>query len=130
LATYLLTTLYLAVLIVATYSLAILYPLARDPALPESSFWLYVDLVWYWLGLSGIFIVLFAHEVQEVSVGLLLCISSVDLLYAALSKSVGLLPIGLLSAISILLALGSAYLALLFYLRLQQWQLPSPEEWD
>jgi hypothetical protein len=130
LATYLLTTLYLAVLIVATYALAILYPLARDPTLPESSFWLYVDLIWYWLGLSGLFIVLFAHEVQEVSVGLLLCISSVDLLYVALSKSIGLLPIGLLSAISILLALGSAYLALLFYLRLQQWQLPSPEDWD
>jgi len=63
-------------------------------------------------------------------VGLLLCIGSVDLLYVALSKSVGLLAIGLLSAVSILLALGSAYLAQLFYLRLRRWQLPSAEEWD
>lgn len=130
LSTYLLPTSILAVLMVATYTLAVLYPIAQAPNLPASTLWFYVDLVWYWLGLSGLFIVLFAQEVQEVSVGLLLCCSSVDLLYTALSHSVGLVAIGLLSAVSILLAVGSAYLAQLFYQRLRRWQLPSAEEWD
>jgi len=130
LSAYLLPFSSLAVLIAATYTLAMLYPLARTPILPDSLFWFYVDLIWYWLGFCGLFNMLFAQEVQEVCVGLLLCISSVDILYTALSRSVGLLSIGLLSAVSILLALGSAYLSLLFYLRLQRWQLPSAEEWD
>jgi len=129
LSTYLLPLAALAVLAVATHALAELYPLARGPTLPEVP-WRYVDLAWYWMGLSGLLIILLAQEMQEVSVGLLLCIGSVDLLYVALSKSVGLLAIGLLSAVSILLALGSAYLAQLFYLRLRRWQLPSAEEWD
>jgi hypothetical protein len=67
---------------------------------------------------------------QEVSVGLLLCIASVDLLYTSLSRSGGFLAIGLLSAVSILVALGSAYLAQLFYLRLQRWTLPAADEWE
>ena len=45
-------------------------------------------------------------------------------------RGVGLVAIGLLSVVSILLALGSAYLAQVFYLRLRRWQLPSAEEWD
>jgi hypothetical protein len=129
-ATYLVPTAALAILIATTYALATLYPVARGPTLPRDSAWFYVDFVWYWLGLSGIFVMLFAREMQEVSLGLLLCIGSVDLLYTVLSRSVGLLAMGLLSAVSILLALGSAYLAQLFYLRLRRWQLPSAEEWD
>ncbi|MBN1484847.1 MAG: hypothetical protein JXA37_09005 [Chloroflexia bacterium] len=127
---YLLPTFALAILIAATYALARLYPLVGSVNLPETTFWFYVDLTWYWLTLSGLFIVLFAREVQEICVGLLLCLAGVDLLYTTLSESMGLLAIGLLNAVSILLALGSAYLALLFYLRLQGWQLPSAEEWD
>jgi hypothetical protein len=130
LANYLLPIAALAVLVIVTHALAILYPLVRSPSMPESSLWIYVDLVWYWLGLSGILIVLLAQEMQEVSVGLLLCIGSVDLLCTALSRSEGLLAIGLLSAVSILVALGSAYLAQIFYLRLRRWQLPSADEWD
>jgi|GEM_PF-362937 len=133
LANYLLPIAALAVLVIATHALGILYPLVRSPSLPESpvwGLWLYVDLVWYWLGLSGILIILLAQEIQEVSVGLLLCIASVDLLYTALSRSGGFLAIGLLSAVSILVALGSAYLAQLFYLRLQRWTLPAADEWD
>jgi hypothetical protein len=67
---------------------------------------------------------------QEVSVGLLLCIGSVDLLCMALSRGEGLLAIGLLSAVSILVALGTAYLAQIFYLRLRRWQLPAADEWE
>ncbi len=120
----------LAVLVIATHALAILYPLTRATTLSTGPLWGYVDLVWYWLALSGILIVLLAQEMQEVSVGLLLCISSVDLLYTVLLRSMGLLALGLLSAVSILLALGSAYLAQIFNLRLHGWRLPSAEEWD
>ena len=127
---YLLPVSALIVLVLVTHALAILAPLARVPTLPEPVLWGFVDLAWYWLGLSGAVVVLFAQELQEFAVGLLLCMSSVDLLYTALSRSVGLVAIGLLSVVSILLALASAYLARVFYLRLQRWLLPSPEEWD
>lgn len=127
---YLLPASALVVLVLATHALAILAPLARVPTLPDPVLWGVVDLSWYWLGLSGLVIVLFAQELQELAVGLLLCMGSVDLLYVALSRSVGLVAIGLLSVVSILLALGSAYLARVFYLRLHRWQLPSAEEWD
>jgi hypothetical protein len=130
LATYLLPISALAVLVIATHALAILYPLVRATTIPANPLWGYVDLVWYWLGLSGILIVLLAQEIQELSVGLLLCISGVDLLYVALARSVGLVAIGLLSAVSILLALGLAYMTQIFYLRLHRWNLPSAEEWD
>jgi hypothetical protein len=130
LATYLLPISALAVLVMATHALAFLSPLVRAPTMPQGPLWGYVDLVWYWMGLSGILIVLLAQEIQEICVGLLLCISSVDLLYIAMSRSVGLLAIGLLSVVSILVALGSAFLAQIFYLRLHRWQLPSAEEWD
>ncbi len=131
LASYLLPLSAFAALIMATLTLATLYPLARTPTWADDpSLWLYVDLAWYWLGLSGLVIVLLAQELQEISVGLLLCISSVTLLDVALSRSVGLLAIGLLNTVSIVLALGSAYLAQVFHLRLHRWQLPSAEEWD
>ncbi len=130
LAAYLLPTSTLAVLIAVTYTFAILYPVVRTPALPANPLWFYVDLSWYWLALCGLFNVLFAQEVQEVCIGLLLCIVSADLLYTTLSRSVGLLAIGLLSTVSILLALGSALLSVLFFLRLQRWRLPSAEEMD
>lgn len=130
LAAYLLPTSTLAVLIAVTYTLAILYPLVRTPALPASPLWFYVDLSWYWLALCGLLNVLLAQEVQEVCIGLLLCIASADLLYTTLSRSVGLLAIGLLSTVSILLALGSALFSILFFLRLQRWRLPSSEELD
>ncbi len=130
LANYLLPIASLSVLVIAAHALAVIYPLTRATAPAAGELGGYVDLVWYWLALSGILIVLLAQEMQEVSVGLLLCISSVDLLYTVLSGSMGLLALGLLSAVSILLALGSAYLAQLFNLRLHRWRLPSAEEWD
>lgn len=130
LPSYLLPASALIVLVLSTHALAILVPLARTPTLPDPVLWGSVDLAWYWLGLSGLVMALFAQELQEVTVGLLLCMSSVDLLYIALSRGVGLVAIGLLSVVSILLALGSAYLARVFYLRLRRWQLPSAEEWD
>lgn len=130
LATYLLPLSALAVLVIATHALAVLAPLVRSSTMAEGSLWGYVDLVWYWMGLSGLLIILLAEEMQEITVGLLLCIASVDLLYTALSRTSGLLALGLLSAVSILVALGSAFLAQIFYLRLHRWQLPSADEWD
>ncbi|MGC8874007.1 MAG: hypothetical protein ACP5SI_06105 [Chloroflexia bacterium] len=130
LAAYLLPSSTLALLIAVTYTLAILYPLVRTPVLAEHPLWFYVDLSWYWLALCGLFNVLFAQEVQEVCIGLLLCMASADLLYTTLSRSVGLLAIGLLSTVSILLALGAALFSILFFLRLQRWHLPSAQELD
>jgi len=135
LANYLLPLSALAVLVLATHALAVFYPVIRSPAMPVSAHWSYgawgyVDLVWYWLGLSGLLIALLAQEMQEVSVGLLLFLGSVDLLYTTLSQGVGLLAIALLSAVSILVALGTAYLAQIFYLRLRRWHLPAAEDWE
>lgn len=130
LAAYLLPVFAFAVLALAAYGLALVYPVVRTPDAPDGLLWGYVDLVWYWLGLAGLLTVLLAQEMHEVSVGLLLCWSSVNLLYIAMSRTLGLLALGALSAVSILMGLGSAYLALLFYLRLRRWQLPSAEEWE
>ncbi|MGB9724687.1 MAG: hypothetical protein ACP5OO_04845 [Chloroflexia bacterium] len=130
LAAYLFPVFAFAVLVLAAHGLALVYPVVRRPGAPDGLLWGYVDLVWYWLGLAGLLTVLLAQEMHEVSVGLLLCWSSVTLLYIALSRTIGLLALGLLSAVAILMGLGSAYLALLFYLRLRRWRLPSAEEWE
>ncbi len=130
LAAYLLPVSAFAVLVLAAHGLALVYPMVRTPGAPDGLLWGYVDLVWYWLGMAGLLTVLLAQEMHEVSIGLLLCWSSVSLLYIAMSRTLGLLAMGLLSAVAILMGLGSAYLALLFYLRLRRWQLPSAEEWE
>lgn len=130
LVNYLLPVLAFAVLVLVAYGLALVYPLVRISGTPGGLLGGYVDLIWYWLGLAGLLTVLLAQEVHEVSIGLLLCWNSVTLLYIALSRTIGLLALGLLDVVAVLVALGSAYLAMLFYLRLRRWQLPSAEEWE
>ncbi len=130
LVAYLLPVFAFAVLVLAAHGLALVYPMVRTPGAPDGLLGGYVDLVWYWLGLAGLLTVLLAQEMHEVSIGLLLCWSGVSLLYIAMSRTLGLLAMGLLGAVSILMGLGSAFLALVFYLRLRRWQLPSAEEWE
>ncbi len=130
LVAYLLPIFAFAVLVLAAHGLALVYPVVRTPGAPEGLLWGYVDLVWYWLGLAGLLTVLLAQEMQEISIGLLLCWNGVILLYIALTRTLGLLAMGLLSTVAILMGLGWAYLALLFHLRLRRWQLPSAEEWE
>jgi hypothetical protein len=92
-----------------------LYPLATSRSLNFS---------WYWLGLTGIFTLITATDLLKIGLGLLLCTSSIDLLYTAVvstagASGVGFVPLALLSLVTILLALVVAYLSGLLYGRLK-----------
>lgn len=77
------------------------------------------DVVWYWLGLTGLFTLVTATDTLKTGLGLLLCVSSIDLLYTVLASSVQIFPLGLLSLMTIVLALMVAYLSGLMYGRLK-----------
>jgi hypothetical protein len=86
------------------------------------------DFAWYWLGLTGIFSLAIASDLLKVGLGLLLCTSSIDLLYTAVvstpdASGIGVVPLGLLSLVTILLALAVAYLSGLLYGRLKTLEL-------
>lgn len=83
-----------------------------------------VDFTWYWLGLVGLFTLATAGDILKIGLGLLLCMSSIDLLYTAVisDPQAGGVAIGvliLLSLVTILLALMVAYLSGLVYGRLK-----------
>jgi hypothetical protein len=87
-----------------------------------------VDFAWYWLGLVGLFTLATAGDILKIGLGLLLCISSIDLLYTAVisDPQAGGVAIGvllLLSLVTILLALMVAYLSGLLYGRLKTLEL-------
>jgi hypothetical protein len=87
-----------------------------------------VDFAWYWLGLTGLFTLATAGDLLKIGLGLLLCTSSIDLLYTALvsgpqASGVGVVPLALLSLVTILLALVVAYLSGLLYGRLKTLEL-------
>lgn len=82
-----------------------------------------VDFVWYWLGLVGLFTIVTAADLLKVGLGLLLCVESIDLLYTAVSGSVEVFPLALLSLTTIVLALAVAYLSGLMYGRLKTLEL-------
>jgi hypothetical protein len=96
-----------------------IYPLAISQS---------VDFAWYWLVLIGIFTLATANDSLKIGLGLLLCTSSMDLVYTAVvstpdASGVGIIPIGLLSLVTILLALAVAYLSGLLYGRLKTLEL-------
>jgi hypothetical protein len=78
-----------------------------------------IDFVWYWLGLIGLFTIVVAGDLLKVGLGLLLCVSSIDVLYTAISSSVQVFPLALLGLLTIVLALMIAYLSGLLYGRLK-----------
>jgi hypothetical protein len=82
-----------------------------------------VDFVWYWLGLTGLFTLVTAGDLLKIGLGLMLCASSIDLLYTAISSSVQVFPLALLSVVTIVLALAVAYLSGLLYGRLKTLEL-------
>lgn len=47
-----------------------------------------IDFVWYWLGLVGLFTIVVAGNLLKVGLGLLLCVSSINVLYTAISSTV------------------------------------------
>jgi len=78
-----------------------------------------IDFVWYWLGLIGLFTIVVASDLLKIGLGLLLCVSSVDVLYTAISSTVQVFPLALLGLMTIVLALMIAYLCGLLYGRLK-----------
>jgi hypothetical protein len=101
--------------LVASLMLPIIYPIAPSPGL---------DFAWYWLVLSGVLAMATAGDVLKIGLGMLLCMSGIDLLYSAVVSSptasgLKIMPLLLLSVVQILLALAVAYLAGLVYGRLK-----------
>jgi multisubunit Na+/H+ antiporter MnhC subunit len=98
----------------ASLSLPRLYPIGQSYA---------IDFAWYWLGLTGLFTLVTAADLLKIGLGLLLCAESVDLLYTAISSTVQVFPLALLSLMTIVLALAIAYLSGLLYGRLKTLEL-------
>ena len=82
-----------------------------------------VDFAWYWLGLTGLFTLVVAGDLLKIGLGLMLCASSIDMLYTAIARTVQVFPFALLSLMSIVLALAVAYLCGLLYGRLKTLEL-------
>ena len=104
----------LALAVLASVALPRLYPIGDTHT---------IDFVWYWLGLIGLFTMVVAGDLLKVGLGLLLCASSVDVLYTAISRTVQVFPLALLGLVSITLALAVAYLSGLLYGRLKTLEL-------
>lgn len=105
--------------LLTSLTLPLIYPVASARS---------VDFAWYWLGLTGLFTLATAGDLLKIGLGLLLCTSSIDLLYTSLvsnpqASGVGLAPLALLSLVTILLALVVAYLSGLLYGRLKTLEL-------
>lgn len=105
--------------LLASLALPRIYPISVSPG---------VDFAWYWLGLIGLLTIVTAGDLLKIGLGLLLCTSSVDLLYTAVvsrpqASGVGIVPVALLSVVTILLALIVAYLSGLLYGRLKTLEL-------
>ncbi len=109
----------LVLALLASLTLPRLYPIATSQA---------IDFTWYWLGLVGLLTIVTAGDLLKIGLGLLLCTSSIDLLYTAVvsgpqASGVGVIPLALLSLVTILQALAVAYLSGLLYGRLKTLEL-------
>lgn len=105
--------------LVASLALPYIYPIAPSPA---------IDFGWYWLALTGILTIATAVDVLKIGLGLLLCASSIDLLYTGVvstptASGLNVVPLAILSLFNILLALALAYLSGLLYGRLKTLEL-------
>ena len=100
----------LVLVVLASATLPRLYPIGNTYT---------IDFVWYWLGLIGLFTIVVASDMLKVGLGLLLIVSSVDVLYTAISSTVQVFPLAMLGLLTIVLALMVAYLSGLLYGRLK-----------
>jgi hypothetical protein len=105
-----------ALMLAALAALALprLYPIGRSYE---------IDFAWYWLGLAGLFTLVVAGDLLKIGLGLLLCASSIDLLYSAIATTVQVFPVALLNLMTIIPALVVAYLSGLLYGRLKTLEL-------
>jgi multisubunit Na+/H+ antiporter MnhC subunit len=111
---YLLPLLAGGLALLASLALPRLYPIASIQA---------VDFAWYWLAFTGLLTLATANDLPKIGLGLLLCTSSIDLLYTALAQDVSVVAILFISLSTILLALMIAYLSGLLYGRLKTLEL-------
>jgi hypothetical protein len=105
--------------LVLSLTLPLIYPIAVSQA---------IDFTWYWLGFTGLLTMATANDILKSGLGLLLCISSMDLLYTAVvsgpnASGIGFVPLALISLVTILMALAIAYLSGLLYGRLKTLEL-------
>jgi hypothetical protein len=98
---------------IASFVLPRLYPIGSES----------VDFAWYWLTLTGIFTIVTANDVLKLGLGLLLCVSSIDLLYTAIASTVHVFPLAMLGLTTIVLSLSVSYLSALMYGRLKTLEL-------
>lgn len=100
-----------ALVLAALASLALprLYPIGSQT----------VDFAWYWLGLTGLFTIVVAGDTLKIGIGLLLLVSSIDVVYTAIASTVQVFPLALISLTTIVLALSVAYLSGLLFGRLK-----------
>src|SRR5262245_24430711 len=80
----------LALAVLASVALPRIYPIGNTNT---------IDFVWYWLGLIGLFTMVVAGDLLKVGLGLLLCASSVDVLYTGISSTVQVFPLALLGLV-------------------------------
>ncbi len=119
LADYVLPFWAMVLALIASLTLPRMYPIATSPG---------VDFAWYWLILTGLFTLATAGDLLKIGLGLLLSISSIDFLYTTVlstqeASGVGIVPLALLSLVTILLALVVSYLSGLLYGRLKTLEL-------
>jgi multisubunit Na+/H+ antiporter MnhC subunit len=105
--------------LLASLTLPRIYPIAPSPL---------IDFAWYWTGLTGLFTLATTRNLLKVGMGLLLCTSSIDLLYTAVvsgpqASGVSVGAVAMLSLVTILLALVVAYLSGLLFGRLKTLEL-------
>ncbi len=99
----------------ASYFLPLVLPLALQTYGDSPSLAQAIDFVWYWQALIGLVTLVQATDILKVGLGLLLCMSGLDLLYTTVANGVNVLALGLLSLVTLLLALAIAYLSGLLY---------------
>lgn len=107
---YLLPVAALLICIPAAYALSLVYPFGQS-ALDDFSF--------YWVILAGLFTLLLARDLIKVSIGLLVALNGLGLLFASLGQRSGLLAEGTLAAVTIGLATALSYLWLTLYSRVR-----------
>jgi hypothetical protein len=83
------------------YAVAQVYPLIGNP---------YLDFTFFWLGLSGLFVLVFARNMLKIGLGLLIALSSVILLESVSPEAATIVSAAVFSAVAILIALVTASL--------------------
>ena len=124
---YLVPLLSLLLIGLASYFLPLVMPLALRVYADQPALAHVIDFVWYWQILIGLAALVQATDVLKVGLGLLLLISGLDLLYTTLAVGVNILALGLMSLVTLVLALAIAYLSGLLYGRLKTLDLVEME---